>query len=755
MYKLFFRYFILIIVPFQSPAALATQASQNGATFAYIPDSLSVAVYDMATMTRVATIPTGGICATCKPSSSVGGIAVKLDGTRVYTANYDTDSVSVIDTLSNVVLATIPVGDFPNGIAVNSAGTRVYVANSSSNTVSVIDTGNNTVIATVPVGSFPEDVVVNASGSRVYVVNSKSNNVSVIDTSTNSVVTTITFGNVDIWSGNRITISPNDQRVYVTNYIAKSVSIIDTSCNCVIKTLPLSSIPSDIAINPAGTQVYVINGGGISIYDVLTNNFVANVSVSGYPHPIVFNANGSKAYVTSNPNILNSIYDTLSVIDTASNSVITVVALDMFHASSANARFFVQQMPSPSPQVIHFNPLLNQSLGTASYMISAQASSGLQVKFTSITPTTCIVNGNTVSLVATGTCTIKASQAGNVVYAPAPNIQQSFKISNVTASQTATFAYLGDYYSNRVYVFDMAGGGLVKTLTTGYRSIGFAASPDGKHVYVTNASEKPGVSTVSVIDTATQMVVAPLQPGIYPQGIAVNATGTRAYIANSNSSDVTVLDLVNNKTLTTVPIESGSGYPVGVAVNASGTIVYVTSYYSGKVSVIDAGSNTITATIPVESYPFGVAVNPDGTRVYVANRTPAYVSVIDTTSNTVVATINIMGGYLDSIAVDPTGTRAYVTNRHSGAVHVIDTATNTIITNVPMGGRTYGNAYGIALNSDGTRAYASTGNRVVAFDTASNSITSIATVPWGTDDAFGQFIAEVPCPCDQTISFGS
>jgi uncharacterized repeat protein (TIGR02543 family) len=170
------------------PAPEVTQSFYViGATFAYIPDSLSVAVYDMATMTRVATIATG---------SYPMGIAVKLDGTRVYAANYDTDSVSVIDTLSNGVVATIAVGHYPKGIAVNFAGTRVYVANTSSNTVSVIDTGNNTVIATVPVGSFPEDVVVNASGSRVYVVNSRSNNVSVIDTSTNNVVATVSVGNV-------------------------------------------------------------------------------------------------------------------------------------------------------------------------------------------------------------------------------------------------------------------------------------------------------------------------------------------------------------------------------------------------------------------------------------------------------------------------------------------------------------------------------------------------------------------------------
>jgi YVTN family beta-propeller protein len=56
--------------------------------------------------------------------------------------------VSVIDTGLNRVVATAPVGG-PAGIAVNSDGTRVYVANSESNSVSVIDTANNTFKAAV------------------------------------------------------------------------------------------------------------------------------------------------------------------------------------------------------------------------------------------------------------------------------------------------------------------------------------------------------------------------------------------------------------------------------------------------------------------------------------------------------------------------------------------------------------------------------------------------------------------------------
>ena len=74
-------------------------------------------------------------------------------------------------------------------------GLRVVVStNSLAATVSVIETGTNTVVGTVPVGSAPEGTAVNSTGSRVYVSNYSSNSVSVIDTATNSVISTVTVG---------------------------------------------------------------------------------------------------------------------------------------------------------------------------------------------------------------------------------------------------------------------------------------------------------------------------------------------------------------------------------------------------------------------------------------------------------------------------------------------------------------------------------------------------------------------------------
>jgi YVTN family beta-propeller protein len=102
------------------------------------------------------------------------------------------NTVSVINTATNTVVATIPVGVSPSGVAVTPDGTRAYVTNAgsaapNSANVSVINTATNTVVATIPVGTQPTGVVFTPDGTRAYVTNFVNNTVSVINTATNTV----------------------------------------------------------------------------------------------------------------------------------------------------------------------------------------------------------------------------------------------------------------------------------------------------------------------------------------------------------------------------------------------------------------------------------------------------------------------------------------------------------------------------------------------------------------------------------------
>src|SRR6266404_279029 len=96
----------------------------------------------------------GGATPTPTPSGSPCAV-------RAYIPNSSSNNVSVIDTSTNTVVATVSVGANPQGVAVNPAGTRAYITNGTSDTVSVIDTATNTVVTTIPVGDSPQGVAVN------------------------------------------------------------------------------------------------------------------------------------------------------------------------------------------------------------------------------------------------------------------------------------------------------------------------------------------------------------------------------------------------------------------------------------------------------------------------------------------------------------------------------------------------------------------------------------------------------------------
>lgn len=70
----------------------------------------------------------------------------------MYVANCASNTVSLIDTSTNSVIATVNVENVPFGISASPKGTKVFLVNGVSGTVSVIDTTTNAVTATIPVG---------------------------------------------------------------------------------------------------------------------------------------------------------------------------------------------------------------------------------------------------------------------------------------------------------------------------------------------------------------------------------------------------------------------------------------------------------------------------------------------------------------------------------------------------------------------------------------------------------------------------
>ena len=103
---------------------------------------------------------------------------------------------------------------------------------------------------------------------------------------------------------------------------------------------------------------------------------------------------------------------------------------------------FTVNQAGAQPQTITFGALSNVNFGTAPFMISATASSTLTVTFVSTALSVCTISGSTVTILAPGTCSITASQAGNTSYLAATPVSQSFTVNQ--EPQTITFGALGN-----------------------------------------------------------------------------------------------------------------------------------------------------------------------------------------------------------------------------------------------------------------------------------------------------------------------
>jgi YVTN family beta-propeller protein len=286
-------------------------------TFAYVTNegSNSVSVIDTSTNTVVATVGVG-----TRPF----GVAVTPDGTRAYvTNNIVSGSVSVIDTSSRTVVATIGVGANPLQVAITPDGTRAYVTNIGSNFVSVIDTSTNTVVATVPDGgTAPFGVAITPDGTRAYVGDETSATVSVIDTSTNTLVATVPC---TCFGAGGVAITPDGTRAYVTTFGNSAVQEIDTSTNTPGPLVFVGGTPFQVAITPDGSRAYVPNESSVSVINTSTNTVVATVADGGTaPFGVAITPDGTRAYVT------NIASNSVSVIDTSTNTVVATVPVATF-----------------------------------------------------------------------------------------------------------------------------------------------------------------------------------------------------------------------------------------------------------------------------------------------------------------------------------------------------------------------------------------------------------------------------------------
>ena len=166
-------------------------------------------------------------------------LVVSPDGSRLYTANLRSGSVTVIDLIKGTAIAQITTGAGCEGIDVSPDGREVWTANKEADTVSIISTATNTVCRRAGLPGPPDPVKFTPDGQRALVSCASSGEVAVFQVSTRREHQRIATGGAPIG----LVIEPSGHRAYVANTDANQVSIIDLATLTVTGTLPLAESP--------------------------------------------------------------------------------------------------------------------------------------------------------------------------------------------------------------------------------------------------------------------------------------------------------------------------------------------------------------------------------------------------------------------------------------------------------------------------------------------------------------------------------
>src|SRR6266850_847528 len=188
-------------------------------------------------------------------------------------------------------------------------------------------------------------------------------------------------------------------------------------------------------------------------------------------------------------------------------------------------------------------------------------------------------------------------------------------------------------------------------------------------VFVTNEKS----DNVTVIQAASQKLLATIPVGQRPRGVAASRDGGKIFVANSNSNNVSVIDPKTLKVVDTLPAGLD---PEGITVDQRG-LIYVVNENDSGLTIIDVAKRQIAKRLEVGTEPETAVLSPDGRWVTVSNETSNEVHFIETASGTIVGKVSVPG--------NPRGMRfcadsklLYVASEQAHVVSIVDVETRAL-----------------------------------------------------------------------------
>ena len=216
---------------------LNPRVDAGGRLYVTNENSGDLTVIDTATRQVIATIPLGKRPRGIKVSPDGATLYVALSGSPMAPPGTDesklpppdrkADGIGVVDVKQGKLLRVIQGGSDPEQTAVSQDGRWLFVANEDAGQTSVIDISDGRVVATVPVGGEPEGVDLRPDGKVVYVTSEEDNQVAVIDAATAKLITTFKAGPRPRATG----FLPDSSRAYISAETGSAVIVVDAQAH--------------------------------------------------------------------------------------------------------------------------------------------------------------------------------------------------------------------------------------------------------------------------------------------------------------------------------------------------------------------------------------------------------------------------------------------------------------------------------------------------------------------------------------------
>src|ERR1700733_11255494 len=222
-------------------------------------DGRTISVIDLASRKVTATIDLG---APSRPhTTSFSAHNDKLTD-KLYVTAEVTQSIKIIDPNSNKVVGSIPTGEPQSHmVAISSDGTRGYSMNAGSGTISALDLQKHQLIKIIPVAKTIQRIAISTDNRLVFTSDQTRPELDIIDTQTNTVTSRLPLQNI----GYGVTPTYDGSKLLIAHPSADTVSILDLHSMKIEKVIPVPKAPQEIVVRPDDQVAYVSCAGSKQI----------------------------------------------------------------------------------------------------------------------------------------------------------------------------------------------------------------------------------------------------------------------------------------------------------------------------------------------------------------------------------------------------------------------------------------------------------------------------------------------------------